>query len=48
MLHVMGLQVVGVEDVLYFCLLAILVGMEDLSSLTRDWTHSPCSGSTEF
>ena len=30
MLHVMGLQVVGEEDVLYFCLLAILLGMEIL------------------
>ena len=33
--NIMGLQVVGVEDVLC-CLSAIVLGMEDLSSLTRD------------
>ena len=31
-----------------FFFLAIPCSMQDLSSLTRNWTHAPCSGSTEF
>ena len=30
-----------------FCLLAMPPGMWDLSSLTRDLTHAPCSGGTD-
>ena len=30
-----------------FCFLTLLRGMQDLSSLTRDQTHAPCSGSVE-
>ena len=30
-----------------FSFLAILHSMQDASSLTRDWTYDPCSGSTE-
>ena len=29
---------------IYFYFLATLHSMWDLSSLTRDWTHAPCSG----
>ena len=31
----------------FFFFLAMLRGMRDLSSLTRERTHAPCSGSTE-
>ena len=31
----------------YLLLLAVLWGMRDLSSLTRDWTWAPCIGSAE-
>ena len=30
----------------YFYFLATLHSMQDLSSLTKDQTHAPCSGST--
>ena len=30
-----------------FFFLAVLLGMQDLSSPTRHQTHNPCSGSTE-
>ena len=31
-----------------FIYLATLHGMWDLCSLTRDWTHLPCSGNADF
>ena len=34
----------GVIEGLYFKYLTELCGMRDLSSLTRHWTHAPCTG----
>ena len=43
--HICHFQAILLFILFYF--LAALCSMWDLSSLTRDQTHAPCSGSTE-
>ena len=45
-IHLPSIQAKQVSRFLSICFLAVSCGMQDLSSLTRDQTHAPCTGST--
>ena len=36
------------QNLFFFFFLAVLCSMQDFSSLTRDRTHAPCIGNTEY